>query len=327
MEAKRAVTLTQPSTRTERRVDAGPVSRRIATVVILVAAILGLPVMAPTATTVLAVAHAACPPDCGGGGNGSNSGPPGGGTQLQPPEMPQPPNINGGYDYPAPDQANGISIYNQPPAGQGSAPTSAPGSQAGQSWHTAANGEQQPVQYQSAPRTEEVSKQFSDLQNLFKQDMDVDDPSPFHHHAPLTVHPGGTPENGVDPETGAHVLPGEGEEGGGMRQAAPTRAGDLTSTANRIGEDIQAVQRGGRTEALAQKVTDLHLSQTDAVHATDIASKAAFGETGGTARLPDGTQVVLPKIATQQKAMLVHPDGSVSVFQGDLNQFLPYLGH
>jgi hypothetical protein len=220
----RAVAPTQLSSGTDRSASVRQVGRRIAAVLVLVAAILGLPVMTPTATTVLAVAHAACPPDCGGGSNGSNGGPPGGGTEFMPPQMPQPPNINGGYNYPAPDQANGISIYNQPPAGQGSAPPNAASPQAGQSWQTAANGEQQPAQYQSAPHTEQLSKQFTDLQNLLKQDMDVDDPSPFHHHAPLTVHPGGTPENGVDPETGAHVLPGEGEEGGGMRQAAPKPA-------------------------------------------------------------------------------------------------------
>jgi hypothetical protein len=323
----RAVAPTQLSSGTDRSASVRQVGRRIAAVLVLVAAILGLPVMTPTATTVLAVAHAACPPDCGGGSNGSNGGPPGGGTEFMPPQMPQPPNINGGYNYPAPDQANGISIYNQPPAGQGSAPPNAASPQAGQSWQTAANGEQQPAQYQSAPHTEQLSKQFTDLQNLLKQDMDVDDPSPFHHHAPLTVHPGGTPENGVDPETGAHVLPGEGEEGGGMRQAAPTRAGDLTSTATKIGKEVDSIPKGsGQLQALATKVTDLHLSQTDAVQVTDAASKAAFGETGGTARLPDGTKVVLPKLLSQQTAMLVHPDGSVAVFRGDLNQFLPYIG-
>ncbi len=242
MESKRAVAPIQPSSRTERCVVTGPISRRIAAVVVLVAAILGLPVMTPTAATVLAVAHAACPPDCGGGGNGSSSGPPGGGTEFMPPQMPQPPNITGGYNYPAPDQANGISIYNQPPSAQSPASSNVPSPQAGQSWQTAADGEQQPIQYQSAPRTEHVSKQFSDLQNLFKQDMDVDDPSPFHHHAPETVHPGGTPENGVDPETGAHVLPGEGEEGGGMRTA--TRPGGETPAGTQPGWTARVTNNG-----------------------------------------------------------------------------------
>lgn len=62
------------------------------------------------------------------------------------------------------------------------------------------------------------------------------------------------------------------------------------------------------------------------MQATDIAAKAAFGETGGIANLPDGTRVVLPKLLPQRVAMMVHPDGSVTVFKGDLSQFLPYLG-
>ena len=52
-----------------------------------------------------------CGSQCGGGGNGGPDS--GGGSQFQPPGMPSvPPNAaNHGY-YPAPDQANGISIYN-----------------------------------------------------------------------------------------------------------------------------------------------------------------------------------------------------------------------
>lgn len=73
-------------------------------------------------------------------------------------------------------------------------------------------------------------------------------------------------------------------------------------------------------------MTGLHLDQEQAVQATDIAAKAAFGETGGIANLPDGTRVVLPKLLPQRVAMMVHPDGSVTVFKGDLSQFLPYLG-
>lgn len=36
--------------------------------------------------------------------------------------------------------------------------------------------------------------------------------------------------------------------------------------------------------------------------------------------------MVLPASLPQRIAMQVHPDGSVSVFRGDLMQFLPYLG-
>ncbi|WP_375538316.1 ribonuclease domain-containing protein [Mycolicibacterium sp. CBMA 311] len=55
----------------------------------------------------------------------------------------------------------------------------------------------------------------------FKTDIEANDQDPLHHHGPETVNPGGTPPNGVDPETGAHVLPGEGEDGAGMRGARP----------------------------------------------------------------------------------------------------------
>ncbi len=61
-------------------------------------------------------AHADCPPDCGGSSGGSGSSGPA--FPMQPPDMPNPPGgYNNGY-YPAPDQGNGISIYN-PGAGQG----------------------------------------------------------------------------------------------------------------------------------------------------------------------------------------------------------------
>ncbi|WP_142995139.1 hypothetical protein [Mycobacterium persicum] len=71
----------------------------------------------------------------------------------------------------------------------------------------------------------------------------------------------------------------------------------------------------------------MHLDQQQAVEATDIAAKAAFGDTGGIANLPDGTKVVLPVALPQRVAMMVHPDGSVTVFKGDLTQFMPYLGN
>jgi hypothetical protein len=77
---------------------------------------------------------------------------------------------------------------------------------------------------------------------------------------------------------------------------------------------------------LATKVTGLHLGQEQAAEATDIAAKVAFGETGGIASLPDGTMVVLPKYIPSGVAMVVHPDGLVTVFRGDLFQFLPYVG-
>ncbi len=64
-------------------------------------------------------ARADCPPDCSGGSSGSGSSGPA--FPMQPPDMPSAP---GGYNsgsYPAPDQANGISIYN-PATGQSGNP-------------------------------------------------------------------------------------------------------------------------------------------------------------------------------------------------------------
>lgn len=74
-------------------------------------------------------------------------------------------------------------------------------------------------------------------------------------------------------------------------------------------------------------MTGLHLDQEQAAEATDIAAKAAaFGETGGIVNVPDGTKLVLPADITRGIAMTVHPDGSVTVFRGDLTQFLRYIG-
>ncbi|WP_246584934.1 hypothetical protein [[Mycobacterium] fortunisiensis] len=105
--------------------------------------------------------------------------------------------------------------------------------------------------------------------------------------------------------------------------------GDLTSTATRIGNEVAAIPKGtgvSQNETLAQRVTALHLSQADAAEAANIASRTAYGATGGIANLPDGTKMVLPAMLQQRVAMQVFPDGSVQVFRGDLMQFLPYIG-
>jgi hypothetical protein len=111
---------------------------------------------------------------------------------------------------------------------------------------------------------------------------------------------------------------------GGQQPGATSPS--LADQAAEIGREVAALPKGTRLDTLADKVTGLHLDQEQAVEATDIAAKAAFGETGGIANLPDGTRVVLPKLLPQRVAMMVHPDGSVTVFKGDLSQFLPYLG-
>lgn len=109
----------------------------------------------------------------------------------------------------------------------------------------------------------------------------------------------------------------------------PGYTGDLASVGAQIGAEVAAIPKGtglSQTQTLAERVTALHLNQADAARVTDIASQRAFGATAGVASLPDGTKIVLPEQIMQGIAMRVHPDGSVTVFRGDLNQFLPYLG-
>ncbi|VAZ68122.1 hypothetical protein LAUMK40_04270 [Mycobacterium kansasii] len=100
----------------------------------------------------------------------------------------------------------------------------------------------------------------------------------------------------------------------------------IADQATEIGREISTLPRGTRLDTLADRITGLHVSQEEAVEATDIAAKAAFGETGGIVNVPDGTKVVLPADLTYGRAMVVHPDGSVTVFVGDLHKFLPYIG-
>ncbi|WP_109548585.1 hypothetical protein [Mycobacteroides abscessus] len=139
--------------------------------------------------------------------------------------------------------------------------------------------------------------------------------------------------------TEARALPGAsaavpvaGEVGTGLTSTA-TQIGrevgtGLTSTATQIGREVAQIPKGGtsQTATLAEKLTALKLNQAQAAEATNIASKAAFGETAGIASLPDGTKMVLPAMLPQKIAMQVLPDGSVSVFRGDLVQFVQYLG-
>jgi hypothetical protein len=101
---------------------------------------------------------------------------------------------------------------------------------------------------------------------------------------------------------------------------------NITSVATQIGQEVSTLPPGTRADALADRLSALNLGQAEAAQATNIASRSAFGETAGIAKLPDGSSLVLPARIDQQIAMKVAPDGSVSVFRGDLNQFLPYLG-
>lgn len=140
-------------------------------VLALVAAAVGLPVIVPGpdsgSSPVMAIARADCPPDCGGGpGNGGTpSGPAGGGTEFVPPSMPAMPSYEPGCGYPAPDQNNGISIYNSaaPQPSQAAQPSRQPVQNQDGSYNRAANGEQQPINYTNAPNNQGVSQDWQQL--------------------------------------------------------------------------------------------------------------------------------------------------------------------
>lgn len=42
--------------------------------------------------------------------------------------------------------------------------------------------------------------------------------------------------------------------------------------------------------------------------------------------MPNGTKVILAARIDQGMALIVQPDGAVTVFRGDFHQFLRYLG-
>ncbi|WP_420214111.1 hypothetical protein [Mycobacteroides abscessus] len=94
----------------------------------------------------------------GPGGGGGMTGPPGGGSQFSPPSMPSQPDYQGANQPPL-DQNNGISIYNTGFQGapqqvgqvNGSQQGLQPGQNADGSWQRAANGEQNPPNYSTAP--------------------------------------------------------------------------------------------------------------------------------------------------------------------------------
>jgi PPE family len=131
------------------------------------------------------------------------------------------------------------------------------------------------------------------------------------------------PPNAVPNQPGPPAQPAQPSP----QQPNPPTGPNLNQQAAQIGEEVKAIPKGsGQLQTLADKITALHLDQEQAAEATDIAAKTAFGETSGIAKLPDGTEVVLPKYIPQGVAMMVHPDGSVTVFKGDLTQFLPYIG-
>ncbi|MGV0585643.1 ribonuclease domain-containing protein [Mycobacteroides chelonae] len=151
-------------------------------VVAVVAAAVSLPVIAPETTdgasSVVAIARADCPPDCGPGGGGNPSGPPGGGTEFIPPSMPALPSYEPGRGQPALDQNNGVSIYNSaaPQPSQAAQPSQQPVQNQDGSYNRAANGEQQPINYNNAPDNQQLNNDWQKLSDQLNQSPDQNQP-------------------------------------------------------------------------------------------------------------------------------------------------------
>ncbi|EUA14737.1 hypothetical protein I546_0612 [Mycobacterium kansasii 732] len=72
------------------------------------------------------------------------------------------------------------------------------------------------------------------------------------------------------------------------------------------------------------RLNQLHIgNQQQAAEAADAAAKAAWGQTAGIVDGPNGSKLVLPVVRQVGEAIMVAPDGTLSVFRGDLFQFLP----
>lgn len=151
-----------------------------AAVVAVVAAAIAVPITAPeptpgSAPMVIAIARADCPPDCGPGGGGTPSGPPGGGTEFVPPSMPAMPSYEPGRGQPPLDQNNGISIYNSatPQPSQAAQPSQAPVQNQDGTYNRAANGEQQPINYNNPPDNQQTGSNWQKLSDELNQDSNA----------------------------------------------------------------------------------------------------------------------------------------------------------
>ena len=105
---------------------------------------------------------------------------------------------------------------------------------------------------------------------------------------------------------------------------APTSP-SITDQATQIGKDVgENVPKGSRLNTLVDRLSQLHIdSQQQAAQAAQAAGEAAWGATGGIVDGPNGAKLVLPADLRFQQAILVAPDGTLSVFRGNLYPFLP----
>ncbi|CQD09963.1 transmembrane protein [Mycobacterium lentiflavum] len=173
----------------------------------------------------------------------------------------------------------------------------------------------------------------------FKLDHEWDPYTDQPAHGPFEpVQPGPTP---FDPKTGtvqgSGGPVGKGGSGtggkGGSGGAEPPKGGpteqspgpSVADQAKKIGEDVgKNVSKGSRLNTLIDRLNQLHIaSQQQAAEAADVAAAAAWGKTAGIVDGPNGSKLVLPVVPSVREAIMVAPDGTLSVFRGDLFQFLP----
>jgi hypothetical protein len=84
------------------------------------------------------------------------------------------------------------------------------------------------------------------------------------------------------------------------------------------------VPKGSRLNTLVGRLNQLHIGdQQQAAGAADDAATAAWGGTAGIVDGPNGAKLALPADLRFQEAIMVAPDGTLSIFRGDLFPFLP----
>ncbi|WP_078345167.1 hypothetical protein [Mycobacteroides chelonae] len=115
-------------------------------------------------------------------------------------------------------------------------------------------------------------------------------------------------------------------EGIRLQQQAQEFSTKVSQFSEDLGTTLKPIQRGGRSEVMAEAINAIKLSQQEAAEAVNAASKAAFNSTAGIAKLPDGRLLVLPTRTDLTDVIAVLPDSTVTVLRGvNILDFLPYL--
>jgi hypothetical protein len=128
---------------------------------------------------------------------------------------------------------------------------------------------------------------------------------------------------------GGEPAPGPAGPGTPGSEPPPNQPGapsspSIIDQATQIGKDVmEHVPKGSRLSSLVDRLNQLHPgNQQQAADAAEAAAKAAWGESGGIVNGPTGAKLVLPADPRFGEAIMVAPDGTLSVFRGDLYQFL-----